>query len=39
MAATGSGAPSVLRRLTELELNGMVRNVGGGRFVRGARPQ
>ena len=34
MVATGAGAPNLLRRLTELELNGLVRSVGGGRFAR-----
>jgi predicted Rossmann fold nucleotide-binding protein DprA/Smf involved in DNA uptake len=37
MVATGAGAPNLLRRLTELELNGLVRSVGGGRFARAER--
>ena len=39
MVAAATGAPSVLRRLTELELNGLVRNIGGGRFVRVRRSE
>ena len=39
MVATGIGAPSLLRRLTELELNGLVRNVGGARFARVPRSE
>jgi DNA processing protein len=38
MVATGAGAPNLLRRLTELELNGLVRSVGAGRFARVQRP-
>lgn len=38
MVATGAGAPGLLRRLTELELNGLVRSVGAGRFTRMERP-
>ena len=38
MVASAAAAPNLLRRLTELELNGLVRNVGGGRFVRVGRP-
>ena len=34
MALTGQPASKLLTRLTELELNGDVRSVGGGRFVR-----
>ena len=34
MAMTGQPASKLLTRLTELELNGDVRNIGGGRFVR-----
>jgi DNA processing protein len=39
MAATGAAASNLLRRLTELELNGLIRNAGGGRFVRERRPE
>ena len=39
MVASAAAAPNLLRRLTELELNGLVRNVGGGRFVRVGRPE
>ena len=39
MVAAATGAPTVLRRLTELELNGLVKNVGGGRFIRVRRSE
>jgi predicted Rossmann fold nucleotide-binding protein DprA/Smf involved in DNA uptake len=39
MVGTGAAAPSVLRRLTELELNGLITSVGGGRFCRVRRPE